>query len=33
MSIPDYPVSLRYLLFWRDDWRLSSGWFSWTLDR
>lgn len=33
MSIPDYPVSLRYLLFWRDDWRLSSSWFSWSLDR
>lgn len=31
VSIADYPVSLRYLLFWRDDWRVASDWFSWSL--
>ncbi|MEL7298731.1 MAG: DUF4390 domain-containing protein [Pseudomonadota bacterium] len=31
VAIDDYPASLRYLLFWRDDWHISSSWFSWSL--
>ncbi|MEN7342711.1 MAG: DUF4390 domain-containing protein [Pseudomonadota bacterium] len=31
VAIDDYPASLRYLLFWRDDWQISSSWFSWSL--
>lgn len=31
VSIADYPVSLRYLLFWRNDWRVTSDWYAWTL--
>ncbi len=31
ISIAEYPVSLRYFLFWRDDWRVASDWFSWPL--
>lgn len=31
VEIADYPTSLRYLLFWRDDWRMSSDWFTWPL--
>ncbi|MEO0575775.1 MAG: DUF4390 domain-containing protein [Pseudomonadota bacterium] len=31
VSIAEYPVSLRYLLFWRNDWRVSSNGFSWLL--
>ena len=33
VSIDDYPVSLKYLLFWRDDWRVASEWYSWPLAR
>ncbi|MEM7765221.1 MAG: DUF4390 domain-containing protein [Pseudomonadota bacterium] len=33
VEIADYPASLRYLLFWRDDWQMSSSWFSWSLDQ
>ncbi|MEM7612080.1 MAG: DUF4390 domain-containing protein [Pseudomonadota bacterium] len=32
VSMADYPVSLRYLLFWRDDWHVNSDWYSWSLD-
>lgn len=31
ISIAEYPVSLRYLLFWRDDWRVASSWYTWPL--
>ena len=31
VSIAEYPVSLRYLLFWRDDWRVASSWYTWPL--
>lgn len=33
VSIADYPLSLKYLLFWRDDWRVASAWYSWPLVR
>ena len=33
VSIADYPLSLRYLLFWRDDWRVESDWYTWPLVR
>ncbi len=33
VSIADYPLSLKYLLFWRDDWRVASEWYSWPLAR
>ena len=33
VSIADYPLSLKYLLFWRDDWRVASDWYSWPLAR
>lgn len=33
VSIADYPLSLKYLLFWRDDWRVASDWYSWPLVR
>ena len=33
VSIADYPLSLRYLLFWRDDWRVESDWYTWPLAR
>lgn len=33
VSIDDYPLSLKYLLFWRDDWRVASDWYSWPLAR
>lgn len=32
VSIADYPLSMKYLLFWREDWRVSSAWFAWPLD-
>ncbi|MEM9172719.1 MAG: DUF4390 domain-containing protein [Pseudomonadota bacterium] len=31
VTIDDYPLSLRYLLFWRDDWRVRSSGFAWSL--
>lgn len=33
VAIADYPTSLRYLLFWRDDWQMASSWYSWSLDQ
>ena len=33
VSISDYPVSLRYLLFWRDDWRVASERYTWLIAR
>ena len=33
VSIADYPLSLKYLLFWRDDWRVTSDWYTWPLAR
>lgn len=33
VSISEYPVSLRYLLFWRNDWRVNSNQVTWLLDR
>ena len=33
VSIADYPLSLKYLLFWRDDWRVASDWYTWPLVR
>ncbi|MEL7312077.1 MAG: DUF4390 domain-containing protein [Pseudomonadota bacterium] len=33
VTISEYPVSLRYLLFWRNDWRASSNRVTWFLDR
>ena len=33
VSIADYPLSLKYLLFWRDDWRVASNWYTWPLVR
>ncbi|MEL7025413.1 MAG: DUF4390 domain-containing protein [Pseudomonadota bacterium] len=33
VTISEYPVSLRYLLFWRNDWRASSNRVTWSLDR
>ncbi|MFK8051862.1 MAG: DUF4390 domain-containing protein [Woeseiaceae bacterium] len=33
VEIADYPTSLRYLLFWRDDWKMVSDWYSWSLDQ
>lgn len=33
VSISEYPVSLRYLLFWRNDWKVTSNRVRWLLDR
>ena len=30
-GIAEYPVSLRYLLFWRNDWHVVSDGFTWSL--
>ncbi len=33
LSTEQYPVPLRILFFWRDEWQLESDWFEWTLER
>ncbi len=33
LSTEQYPVPLRILFFWRDEWQLESDWFEWLLDR
>ncbi len=33
LSTEQYPVPLRILFFWRDEWQLGSDWFEWLLDR
>ena len=31
VTIAEYPLSLRYLLFWRNDWRVRSPGYAWSL--
>ena len=33
LSTEQYPVPLRILFFWRDQWHLESDWFEWLLER
>ncbi len=33
LSTEQYPVPLRILFFWRDEWQLESEWFEWILER
>jgi hypothetical protein len=33
LSIKQYPVPLRVLFFWRDQWQLESDWVEWILKR
>jgi len=33
LSTRQYPVPLRLLFFWRDQWQLTSEWFEWSLER
>ena len=33
LSTTQYPVALRLLFFWRNQWQLESDWYEWTLER
>ncbi|WP_405235222.1 DUF4390 domain-containing protein [Lentisalinibacter orientalis] len=33
VDVKDYPAALRLIAFWREDWRITSDWFEWQLER
>jgi uncharacterized protein DUF4390 len=33
LDVRTLPEALRWVLFWKDDWRQRTAWYSWTLPR
>lgn len=33
VDVKDYPAALRLIAFWREDWRITSDWYEWQLER
>ncbi|WP_405225608.1 DUF4390 domain-containing protein [Lentisalinibacter sediminis] len=33
VDVKDYPAALRLIVFWREDWRITSDWYEWQLER